>query len=106
MDWNKHNGKSAQVKKTGDILTINECYKAYNIGISLKYDNSEFESMLNLPANLPEIKIDYLIDQSTSNKGTIYYRLSDGKSYKKSELIIGEDKIRDIKLKKLLDGSK
>jgi hypothetical protein len=84
----------ALVKETGEIKDIESQYDVKYITMSFNFDLSD-EQMNEI------IEMTLVHDSEPQEEGT-HYTLSDGKVYHEKDVVVGVDKIREEKLKKII----
>jgi hypothetical protein len=84
------NKDKALVKETGEIKDIETQYTISTIKVKLKFDIAD-----------NEVSTTFTKDSNIGKEGT-YYVLSDNEAYHEDNLIVGQDNIREEKLKKLI----
>jgi hypothetical protein len=84
------NKDKALVKETGEIKDIETQYTISTIKVNLKFDIGD-----------DEVSTTFTKDSDFNKEGT-YYVLSDNEAYHEDNLIVGQDNIREEKLKKLI----
>ena len=80
----------ALIKKTGEVLDVRSMWSVEMFEMTFTYDTETKSSKIEFKH---EGSKDYPIDD---------VELSDRKTYKKSELVIGVDNIREFKLKNII----
>lgn len=83
----------ALIKETGEVKEVKGMWQKQTISFDLTFDTDNIDD--------DSEKVFYHEGSSDYNVNDV--ELSDGKTYKKSELIIGADNIRDYKIKNITD---
>jgi hypothetical protein len=89
----------ALIIKTGEILNIEQ--KIFMVNVSIDIESKSYERIKEYLKFDNEDK-DISDKEDNIEKNHIYYRLSDGNTYREDEIIIGLDNIRNFKLETLL----
>lgn len=84
----------ALVKETGETKEVKDKY-------SVKYITMSFNFELD-DKQMEDIKEMTFVHDSEPKEEGDYYTLDDGKTYHEKDVIVGTDKIRDHKLKKII----
>jgi hypothetical protein len=90
----------ALIKKTGEVLDVRSMTSIQMLEMTFTYDtdtDTDTETKSSKIEFKHEGSKDYPIDD---------VELSDGKTYKKSELVIGVDNIREFKLKNIMENNR
>jgi hypothetical protein len=82
--------KRALVKETGEIKDIKSQYTISTIKVDLEFDIGDDE-------------VSTTFNKDSGIEDGAYYFLSDGKPYHENDLIIGQDNIREEKLKIIIE---
>lgn len=87
----------ALIKETGEVKEVKSMWHTQTVSFDFTFDTDDVDTDTEKYTNkvfYHEGSKDYNIDD---------VELSDGKTYKKGELIIGTDNIRDYKIKNITD---
>ena len=87
----------ALIKKKGEVKEVKSMWHIQTVSFDFKFDTDYVDIDTEKYTN----KVFY--HEGSKDYNTDYIELSDGKTYKKSELIIGADNIRDYKIKNITD---
>lgn len=92
----------ALVKKTEEVLDIDSIFKQVTMSINYPIELGISPEEANKKRK-KDMLFSILYKKGDLKTGCgFYYFLSDGKSYKESDIVIGIENIREYKLKKLL----
>ena len=87
--------KKALVKETGEVKDVKSKYNISKIDIDISFDFNDVDSD-------NEITTTFTKDSGYDKEGT-YYVLSDDVTYNENDLIVGQDNIREEKLKNIIE---
>lgn len=94
----------ALIKETGEVKEVKGIWQTQTVSFDFTFDTDDVDNNTDDVDNNTEKytnKIFYHEGSKDYNLDDV--ELSDGKTYKKSELIIGADNIRDYKIKNITD---
>lgn len=88
----------ALIKETGEVKEVKSMWQTQTVSFDFTFDTDD---VVNNDNEKYTNKVFYHEGSKDYNLDDV--ELSDGKTYKKSELIIGTDNIRDFKIKNITD---